>query len=85
MRLRQKNEEETLELKISIHLNKFNRERTVKAEEIMLKFKHKGKGLETFQKAEREEYERAIKQDIQKNKGFGKTKYKSRSMPKNYI
>ena len=36
----------------------------------MLKFKHKGKGLETYQKAEREEYERAINQDIQKSKNF---------------
>ena len=70
LRLRQKNEEDALELKISIHLNKFNRERAVKIEEIMLKFKHKGKGLETYQKAEREEYERAINQDIQKSKNF---------------
>ena len=67
LRLRQKNEEDALEL---IHLNKFNRERAVKIEEIMLKFKHKGKGLETYQKAEREEYERAINQDIQKSKNF---------------
>ena len=51
-------------------MNKFNRERAVKIEEIMLKFKHKGKGLETYQKAEREEYERAINQDIQKSKNF---------------
>ena len=29
-----------------------------------------GKGLETYQKAEREEYERAINQDIQKSKNF---------------
>ena len=32
----------------------------MKAEEIMLKYKHKSRGLETFQKAEREEYERII-------------------------
>ena len=66
-------------------MNKFKRERTVKIEEILLKFKHKGKGLETYQKAEREEYERVINQDNQKSKNFGKTKYKSRSMPKKYI
>ena len=67
LRLRQKNETDALEPKISIHLNKFNRERAMKTEEIMLKYKHKTKGLETFQKAEREEYERIINQDTQRN------------------
>lgn len=67
LRLRQKNESDALELKISIHLNKFNRERAMKTEEIMLKYKHKTKGLETYQKAEREEYERIINQDTQRN------------------
>ena len=43
LRLRQKNETDALELKISIHLNKFNRERAMKTEEIMLKYKHKTK------------------------------------------
>ena len=68
LRLRQKNEEDALELKISIHLNKFKRERTVKIEEIMLKFKHKGKGLETYQKAEREGYEQLLIKIIKKAK-----------------
>ena len=67
LRLRQKNETDALELKISIHLNKFNRERSMKTDEIMLKYKHKTKGLETYQKAEREEYERIINQDTQRN------------------
>lgn len=39
----------------------------MKTDEIMLKYKHKTKGLETYQKAEREEYERIINQDTQRN------------------
>lgn len=65
--MRQKNENDALELKISIHLNKFSRERAMKAEEIMLKYKHKSRGLETSQKAEREEYERIINSDNHTN------------------
>ena len=61
LRVRQKNEADALELKIAIHQNKFQRERSMKTEEIILKYKNKARGLENTQKAEREQYERIIR------------------------
>ena len=43
-----------------MHVNKFQRERSIKADEIELKYKHKKRGLENSQNAEREEFQRLI-------------------------
>ena len=41
-----------MDLRISIHKNKFLRERSIKTDEIMQKYKNKARGLEKKQKAE---------------------------------
>ncbi|MCQ2820697.1 MAG: hypothetical protein MJ252_25825 [archaeon] len=55
-----------MDLRISIHKNKFLRERSIKTDEIMQKYKNKARGLEKKQKAEREVYE------IQLKRNYGK-------------
>ena len=71
LRLKHKNELDALELKISVHVNKFQRERSIKADEIELKYKHKKRGLENSQNAEREEFQRIIN-----NHNNNQSKYK---------
>lgn len=60
-KLKQSNETKALEQRIQNNYNKFKRDRALKVEELLLKYKNKFRDLENNQRSEKESYERIIK------------------------
>lgn len=60
-KVKQGNETKALEQRIQNNYNKFKRDRALKVEELLLKYKNKFRDLENSQKSEKDAHERIIK------------------------